>query len=66
MAIHPDHLTVDQKERTPDPVTPSPTTPSPITEPPVKAIPGLLPRLVRAALVVRTFSHYNRDESGKG
>ena len=40
----------------PKPSTPSPTTPKPITEPPAKATSKALPKLVRAAFVVRTFA----------
>ncbi len=42
--------------RTLSPRTPSPTTPSPITEPPAKATSRPLPKLLRAALVVRTLA----------
>ncbi len=38
------------------PRTPRPTTPMPMTEPPAKATSSALPRLVRAALVVRTLA----------
>ena len=38
------------------PSTPNPTTPMPITEPPAKAISNALPKLVRAAWVVRTLA----------
>jgi len=42
--------------KVPSPRIPRPTTPRPITEPPAKAISSALPRLVRAAWVVRTFA----------
>ena len=42
--------------KTLNPKTPKPTTPIPITDPPVKATSRALPRLVRAAFVVRTLA----------
>ena len=44
------------RNKAPNPSTPRPTTPRPITEPPAKATSSALPRLVRAALVVRTLA----------
>ncbi len=44
------------KNSTDKPSTPRPTTPSPITEPPANATSRPLPRLSRAACVVRTFA----------